>query len=412
MENPFSNAQKQIEKTAEKLNLDKNVVETLKEPMRILQVRIPIKMDDGSIKTFTGFRVQYNNARGPTKGGIRYHPNESLDTVKALAAWMTWKCAIADIPFGGAKGGIICNPKEMSQAELERLSRGYIRQIAEFIGPDKDIPAPDVYTNPQTMAWMLDEYEKIVRKNSPAVITGKPLEVGGSKGRTKATGFGVAINIREAAKKIGLELNSAKVAIQGFGNVGMYVAKSLEQMGAKIIALSDSKGGIYNPDGISVEKAIKHKQEIGSLKGLEGTKEISNEELLELECDILIPAALENQITKDNADKIKAKIIAEAANGPTTPEADEILYKNGKFLIPDILCNAGGVIVSYFEWVQNRTGDYWSEEEVDKRLDEKLTSAFSQMVKMAEKEKVDNRTAAYMIAMKRVVDAMKLKGII
>jgi glutamate dehydrogenase (NAD(P)+) len=410
MENPFLNAQKQIEKTAEKLNLDKNVTELLKEPMRVMQVRIPIKMDDGNVKTFTGFRVQYNNARGPTKGGIRYHPKESLDTVKALAAWMTWKCAIADIPFGGAKGGIICNPKEMSQAELERLSRGYIRQIAEFIGPDKDIPAPDVYTNPQTMAWMLDEYERIVRKNSPAIITGKPIEVGGSLGRTKATGFGVAINIREATKKVGIELKGAKVAIQGFGNVGMYAAKSLEEMGAKIIALSDSKSGIYNPDGISVEKAINHKKETGSLKGLEGTSEITNEELLELECDILVPAALENQITKENADKIKAKIIAEAANGPTTPEADEILHKNGKFLIPDILCNAGGVIVSYFEWVQNRTGDYWSEEEVDKKLDEKLTRAFSQMAEMAEKEKVDNRTAAYMIAMKRVVDAMKLKG--
>ncbi|MCD6547533.1 MAG: Glu/Leu/Phe/Val dehydrogenase [Nanoarchaeota archaeon] len=410
MENPFLNAQKQIEKTAKKLNLNKNIVELLKEPMRIIQVRIPIKMDDGTIKTFTGFRVQYNNARGPTKGGIRYHPNENLDTVKALAAWMTWKCSIADIPFGGAKGGIICNPKEMSQNELERLSRGYIKAIAEFIGPDKDIPAPDVYTNPQTMAWMLDEYEKITRKNSPAVITGKPLEIGGSKGRTKATGFGVAITIREAAKKVGLNLNGAKVAIQGFGNVGMYAAIALEQMGAKVIALSDSKGGIYNPDGISVEKAIKHKQENGSLKGLEGTKEISNSELLELECDILIPAALENQITKENANKIKAKIIAEAANGPTTPEADEILYKNGKFLIPDILCNAGGVIVSYFEWVQNRTGEYWSEEEVDKKLDEKLTRAFSKMVEVAEKEKVDNRTAAYMIAIKKVVNAMKLKG--
>ena len=412
MENPFLNAQKQIEKTAKKLNLNENITEALKEPMRILQVKIPTKMDDGKVKNFTGFRVQYNNARGPTKGGIRYHPEENLDTVKALAAWMTWKCAIADIPFGGAKGGIICNPKEMSQNELEKLSRGYIRAVAKFIGPDNDIPAPDVYTNPQTMAWMLDEYEKIVGKSSPAVITGKPLEIGGSKGRTKATGFGVAINIREAAKTIGLKLSGAKVVIQGFGNVGMYAAKFLEEMGAKIIVISDSKGGIYNPEGISVEKAIKHKQETGSLKGIEGAKEISNEKLLELECDILVPAALENQITKENAEKIKAKIIAEAANGPTTPEADEILHKNRKFLIPDILCNAGGVIVSYFEWIQNRTGNYWSEEEVDKKLDEKLTIAFSQMVEMAEKEKVDNRTAAYMIAMKRVVDAMKLKGII
>ncbi len=410
MENPFLNAQKQIEKTAEKLKLDKDIVETLKEPMKILQVRIPVKMDDGSIKIFTGFRVQYNNARGPTKGGIRYHPKESIDTVKALAAWMTWKCSIADIPFGGAKGGVICNPKEMSQGELERLSRGYIRKIADIIGPDRDIPAPDVYTNPQIMAWMLNEYETIVRKNVPAVITGKPLELGGSKGRTKATGFGVAINIREAAKKIGLDLNGAKVAIQGFGNVGMYAAKSLEEMGAKIIALSDSKGGIYNQNGISVEDALKHKKETGALNGLEGTKEITNEELLELECDVLVPAALENQITKENAGEIKAKIIAEAANGPTTPDADEILYKNDKFLIPDILCNAGGVIVSYFEWIQNRTGDYWTEEDVDKKLDEKLTLAFSQMAEIAEKEKVDNRTAAYMIAMKRVVDAMKLKG--
>ncbi len=410
MENPFLNAQKQIEKTALKLKLDKKTIDFLKKPMRELKFDVSIKMDNGDIKTFPGFRIQYNWARGPTKGGIRFHPKETIDTVRALSAWMTWKCAIADIPFGGAKGGIICNPKEMSQKELENLSREYIKQIAEFIGPNKDIPAPDVYTNSQTMAWMLDEYEKIVKHHAPGVITGKPLELGGSKGRTKATGFGVAINIREATKVMEIELRGAKIAIQGFGNVGVYTAKSLEKMGAKIIALSDSKGGIYNPNGISVEQAIEYKQKNGSLKGLKDTKEISNEELLELECDILVPAALENQITKENANKIKAKIIAEAANGPTTPEADEILHKNNVFVIPDILCNAGGVIVSYFEWVQNITGNYWEEEKIDEKLDEKLTKSFSQMVVTAEKENVDNRTAAYILAIKKVVDAMKLRG--
>ncbi|PIV67720.1 MAG: glutamate dehydrogenase [Euryarchaeota archaeon CG01_land_8_20_14_3_00_38_12] len=409
--NPFENAQKQLDIAAEKMKLEPSVHAILKEPMRILEVSFPVKMDDGETKTFKGFRVQYNDARGPTKGGIRFHPDETLDTVKALAAWMTWKCAVVDIPYGGSKGGVICNPKEMSQGELERLSRGYIRAIGRFIGPEKDIPAPDVYTTPQIMAWMMDEYSKLEGYNVPGMITGKPIPLGGSLGRGDATARGGMYILREAAKHIGLNLNNATVAIQGYGNAGQFAAKLVTEMfDSKIVALSDSKGGIYNEKGLDWKRVLEHKEKTKSVTGFNGSKQISNEELLELEVDVLIPSALENQITEKNADKIKAKIVLELANGPTTPEADKILYKNKVFVIPDFLANAGGVTVSYFEWVQNTYGYYWEEEEVREKLDKKMTKAFKDVLEMVKKYNVDNRTAAYMVSVDRVAEAMKLRG--
>jgi len=409
--NPFKIAQAQLDKAAEKLGMDEEMHAFLREPMRELCVSIPVKMDDGATKIFKGFRVQYNDARGPTKGGIRFHPEETIDTVRALAAWMTWKCAVADIPYGGSKGGIICNPKEMSRGEIERLSRAYVRAIGRFIGPEKDIPAPDVYTNPQIMAWMMDEYSKLMGYNVPGVITGKPIPVGGSLGRGDATARGAVYTIREAAKVIDLDLKGATVAIQGYGNAGSFGAILMKKlMGCKIVAVSDSKGGIYNSNGIDPKEAFEHKRKMGSVIGFEGTENITNKELLELDVDILMAAALESQITRENADRIKAKLIVEVANGPTTPEADEILYKNGKFIIPDFLCNAGGVTVSYFEWVQNTYGYYWTEEEVHKKLDEKVIKAFHDVYEMAKKKNVDNRTAAYMVAVNRVSEAVKIRG--
>jgi glutamate dehydrogenase (NAD(P)+) len=368
-------------------------------------------MDDGKVKTFTGFRVQYNDARGPTKGGIRFHPEETIDTVKALAAWMTWKCAVVDIPYGGGKGGVICNPKELSVTELERVSRGFIRAIGRFIGPERDIPAPDVYTTPQIMAWMMDEYSTIVGYNAPGVITGKPLALGGSLGRGDATARGAVHCIVEAAKELGINLKGATVAIQGYGNAGYYAAKLMKEMaGSKIVAVTDSRAGVYDPNGIDPDGANDHKQKTGSLSGYKGLKAITNAEILELDVDILIPAAIENVITDKNAAKIKAKIIAEAANGPTTPEADAILYKNGKYLIPDFLCNSGGVTVSYFEWVQNIGGFYWTIDEVYSRLEEKMVRAFHDVHEMAKKHHVDNRIGAYMVSIARVAEAMKLRG--
>lgn len=331
--------------------------------------------------------------------------------MKALAAWMTWKCAVVDIPYGGSKGGVICNPKEMSQGELERLSRGYIRAIGRFIGPEKDIPAPDVYTTPQIMAWMMDEYSKLEGYNVPGMITGKPIPLGGSLGRGDATARGGMYILREAAKHIGLNLNNATVAIQGYGNAGQFAAKLVTEMfDSKIVALSDSKGGIYNEKGLDWKRVLEHKEKTKSVTGFNGSKQISNEELLELEVDVLIPSALENQITEKNADKIKAKIVLELANGPTTPEADKILYKNKVFVIPDFLANAGGVTVSYFEWVQNTYGYYWEEEEVREKLDKKMTKAFKDVLEMVKKYNVDNRTAAYMVSVDRVAEAMKLRG--
>ena len=409
--NPFEISQRQLDKSAEKLNLDPSVHALLREPMRTLEVHFPVKMDDGTTKMFTGFRVQYNDARGPTKGGLRFHPEETIDTVRALAAWMTWKCAVVDIPYGGSKGGVICNPKELSTEELERLSRGYIRAIGRFIGPERDIPAPDVYTTPQIMAWMMDEYSKIVGYNAPGVLTGKPIPIGGSLGRGDATARGAVYTVLEAAKVIGLNLKGATVAVQGYGNAGYFAAKLMEELaGSKVVALTDSRGGAYSVGGIDPEAAFEHKKATGSVSGFAGAKAITNAEILELDVDVLIPAAIENVITEKNAANIKAKIIAEAANGPTTPEADEILYKAGKYIIPDFLCNAGGVTVSYFEWVQNIGGYYWTLEDVHARLQEKMIRAFHDVHEMAQKNNVDNRTAAYMVSVQRVAEALRLRG--
>jgi len=413
---PFVIAQKQLDTAAEVMGLDKQAHAILREPMQTVIVNIPVKMRDGTTKSFTGFRVLYNNARGPGKGGIRYHPEENLSTVKALAAWMTWKTALANLPYGGAKGGIICDPKSMNEQELENLSRGYIRAIANFIGKDVDIPAPDVYTTPQIMAWMMDEYSKIKGYNEFGIITGKPLEVWGSEGRNDSTAMGGMYVMREAAKMLGIDLRKARIAIQGFGNAGMFAyTLSKRLFGANVVAVSDSKGGVYREEGLELEKLIKAKKETGSVENYEGGKKITNEELLESEVDILIPAAIENQIRADNADKIKAKIVLELANGPVTPEADNILFEKGILDLPDFLVNSGGVIGSYFEWVQNISGYYWSAEEVYSKLDKIITKSFYDTIatqkSYAEKGvKISPRTAAYIIAVDRVAKAMKARG--
>ncbi|MBS3740244.1 Glu/Leu/Phe/Val dehydrogenase [Candidatus Bipolaricaulota bacterium] len=409
--NPFETAQQQLDKAAKVLDLDKSVHQALREPMRTFIVNFQVKLDDGSMKTFKGYRVQYNDALGPTKGGLRFHPDETLDTVKALAAWMTWKTAVADVPYGGGKGGVVCNPKELSQAELERVSRGYIRAISNFIGPDKDIPAPDVYTNPQVMAWMMDEFSKSKGVNSPGVITGKPVEVGGSEGRGDATARGVIYTIREAAKELGIPLAEANIAIQGYGNAGYYCATLVQELlDCTVVAVSDSGGGVYNENGLDIEAAKEFKRANGSVSGFDGGEAITNQELLGLDVEVLIPAAIENALTKDNAHSVDADVVAEAANGPTTPEADDILCENGVYIIPDFLCNAGGVTVSYFEWVQNRNRYYWSKSEVYERLDKKMTKAFADVHSRAQEEGVDNRTAAYMVSIEKVAQAMKLRG--
>jgi glutamate dehydrogenase/leucine dehydrogenase len=407
--NPYEAALRQLDIAAEKLNLDSGIHEVLKRPKRSLIVNIPVVMDDGSVRVFTGYRVQYNDALGPTKGGIRYHPNVTLDEVTALAAWMTWKTAVTGLPLGGGKGGIRCNPKEMLKGELERLTRGYTRALARFIGPFTDVPAPDVYTDAQTMAWIMDEYSEIVGYNAFGVVTGKPVHVGGSRGRNEATSRGLMYAVIEAAKHLGLELKGATVAVQGYGNVGFHAARLLHGIGCKIIAVSDSKGGIYNLEGLDPVNVQEHKAETGSVVGYPDSEIITNEQLLELECDILVPAALENQITKANADKIKAKIVAEGANGPTTPEADEMLFKNNAFIIPDILANSGGVIVSYFEQVQNQMNYYWTEDEVRAKLENTITKVFKDVLAMAQQYDVNMRTAAYLVAVKRVSDAMFLR---
>ncbi|TKJ21727.1 MAG: glutamate dehydrogenase [Promethearchaeota archaeon Loki_b32] len=408
---PFKISQKQLYEACKISGCVSDVYNALNEPERFVEVKLLMKMDDGSLKTFKGFRSQYNSARGPMKGGIRWHPDESASLVKALSAWMTWKTACVDIPLGGAKGGIICDPRTMSNRELETLARSYIRQLADFIGPNIDVPAPDVYTNPQIMAWMMDEYEKIMRKHAPSVITGKPLPLGGSAGRLIATAKGGAFCIREAAKEIGLNLNGAKVVIQGFGNAGSWASKILtNDYNCKIIGISDSKGGIYNKNGIDPTKVLVQKKETSSVLGLKDAQEISNKELLELECDILIPAALENVITRKNAQNINCKIIAELANGPTTPEADEILFKNDVFVIPDFLCNAGGVTVSYFEMVQGYYQYFWTEGEVLTALDRVMTNAYRFVVDKAKEYNTYNRMGAYIISLNRVIEAMRLRG--
>ena len=409
--NPFVIAQKQLDMAAAIMQLEPAIHELLRWPVRELHVTLPVRMDDGSTEIFHGFRVQYNDSRGPTKGGLRFHPHETIDTVRALAAWMTWKTAVMDIPLGGGKGGIICNPKVMSPSELERLSRAYIRQVGRILGEDMDIPAPDVYTTPQIMAWMMDEYAFMRGYNVPGMITGKPLPLGGSAGRGDATARGGMFCVREAAKKFGMATDGATMAIQGFGNAGQYAALlGPELLGVKIVAVSDSQGGIYNPKGLDGAAVIAHKRDTGSVINYPGTDSVTNAELLELDVDILTPATLENQITGENADRVKAKIIAELANGPTTLDADKILHANGSYVLPDFLCNAGGVTVSYFEQVQNAYGYYWKEAQVHELLDEKMTPAFNSVAQAAEKYDVDNRMAAYIVAVGRVAEACKLRG--
>lgn len=409
--NPYEVALKQLENVAGKINIDPNVLEILKYPRRIITVSVPIRLDNGSIKVFTGYRVQHNMERGPYKGGIRYHPCTDLDEVKALAMWMTWKCAVMNLPYGGAKGGIVCNPKEMSRGELERLTRRYTTMLIDDIGPYRDIPAPDVNTDSQTMAWIMDTYSSIKGFTIPEVVTGKPVDLGGSYGRTAATGRGVAICAREAVKHLKLDMTKLTVAVQGFGNVGYYAASILREMGCKIVAVSDSRGGIYNPSGLEPAKVMEFKDKTDTVVGYPGSKTITNEELLELKCDILVPAALENAITDRNAAKIKAKIVVEGANGPTTPEADKILFKNGQMVIPDILANAGGVTVSYFEWTQNLHREQWSESKVNAELEEKMVGAFNTILALSLKDNVDVRTAAYMISVGRVAEAFKKLGL-
>ncbi len=409
--NPFEIAQRQLAEAAALLKLDPALHEFLRWPMRELHVTLPVKMDDGTTKIFHGFRVQYNDARGPCKGGIRYHPAETIDTVRALAAWMTWKTAVVDIPLGGGKGGVICNPKEMSQGEIERLSRAYIRQVGRIIGLEKDVPAPDVYTTPQIMAWMADEYSFLKGYNEFGVITGKPLALGGSAGRGDATARGGMFCLREAGQVLGINLKGATTAIQGYGNAGAFAHKlGVELLGLKILAVSDSKGGIHNPAGLDYEKVMAHKEKTGSVVGFPGTQAISNEELLELDVTVLFPSALESVITEANAGRIKAKISVELANGPTTPEADQILHKNGVYVIPDFLANAGGVTVSYFEMVQNAYDYYWDEALVHERLDKKMTAAFHAVHQAAQQHKVHNRLAAYLVAVNRVAEAVHLRG--
>jgi glutamate dehydrogenase (NAD(P)+) len=411
MPNPFQVAQQQLDEAAELLKLDGALHELLRWPLRELHVTLPVKMDDGSSKIFHGFRVQYNDARGPTKGGIRFHPDETIDTVRALAAWMTWKCAVVDIPLGGGKGGVICNPKEMSDGELERLSRAYIRQVGRILGLEKDVPAPDVYTNPQIMAWMVDEYSFLKGYNEFGVITGKPLALGGSAGRGDATARGGIYCLREAGKVLGMNLKGATTAIQGYGNAGSFAHKlGTELLGLKVIAVSDSRGGVHNSRGLDYEAVMAHKKKTGSVVKFPGAEAISNEALLELDVTVLVPSALESVLTEQNASKVKAKIIVELANGPTSPEADRILYAAGCYVIPDFLCNAGGVTVSYFEMVQNAYDYYWQEDLVHERLDAKMTSAFHAVHSAAQEHQVHNRLAAYLVAVSRVAEAVKLRG--
>ncbi len=409
--NPFAIAQAQLDEAAEILQLEPEMHAFLRQPMREFHFTIPVRMDNGRSRVFDGFRVQYNDARGPAKGGIRFHPDETIDTVRALAAWMTWKTSVVDIPLGGGKGGVICDPRMLSQAELERLSRGYMRAIARYVGLTKDVPAPDVYTNPQIMAWMMDEYDVLVGHHEPGVITGKPLELGGSQGRGDATARGGIYTVREAAKVLGMNLTGATAAIQGFGNAGQFAHQlARDILGQKIIAVSDSRGGIINEAGLDFEAVRDFKFETGTVVGFPGADPITNEALLELDVDVLYPSALENVITARNADKIKGKIIAELANGPTTPTADDVLYGKGIYAIPDFLCNAGGVTVSYFEMVQNSYQFYWDEALTHQRLDKKITDAFYAVHKMAEAKNVNNRVAAYLVAVDRVATAVRLRG--
>jgi glutamate dehydrogenase (NAD(P)+) len=409
--NPFKIAQSQLDRAAATLGLDEALHQLLRWPQRELQVTLPVRMDDGSTKVFHGYRVQYNGARGPTKGGLRWHPDETIDTVRALAAWMTWKTAVVDLPLGGGKGGVTCNPKTLSGPEKERLARAYVRAVGRFLSEAKDVPAPDVYTTPEIMGWMMDEYETMVGEHSPGVITGKPIILGGSAGRGDATARGGIYVTREAAKKLGIDLKGGSMAIQGFGNAGQHAALlGSELLGLTLIAASDSQGGVHNPKGLDVKALVDHKQRTGRLEGFPGSTPIANEKLLELEAVVLFPSALENAITDRNAARIKAKIVCELANGPTTPEADAVLFKNKVFVLPDFLANAGGVTVSYFEQVQNAYNFYWDLPLVYSRLDEKMTKAFHAVYEMHERHEVDMREAAYLVSVSRVAEACKLRG--
>ncbi len=410
--NPFKIAQQQVELVSRYLQVDKGIMEMLKQTKREVIVHFPVKMDDGAIRIFTGYRVVHSPARGPSKGGIRYHPDVDLDDVRALAMWMSWKSAVVNIPFGGAKGGVQCNPKEMSLREIENLTRRFTYEIAPFIGPESDIPAPDVYTTPQVMAWIMDTYSILKGYSVPGVVTGKPIDLGGSLGRLEATGKGVFITALEAARHLGIAIKGARVAIQGAGNVGGIGAQYFHSAGARIVAISDSQGGLYNPKGLDIDQALSCKHHYQCfLTDKVKADSITNQELLELKCDILVPAALENQITSGNASKLRCRMVVEGANGPTTPEADAILQDRGIFVVPDILANAGGVTVSYFEWVQNLQELLWSEEEVSDRLQKILTRAFKETLEISRKEKVHMRTAAYILGVGRVAKAVQLRGI-
>ncbi len=408
--NPLENAEKQFEEAAARLQLDPGLMEMIKRPRRTTIASLPVHMDDGTIRVFTGYRVQHSIIRGPAKGGIRYHPDVTLEEVSALAAWMTWKCAVVNIPFGGGKGGIQCDPSKMSKGEIERLTRRYAADLSDLFGPESDVPAPDVNTNEQVMAWFVDTYSMHERRNEYAVVTGKPLEVGGSLGRREATGRGVMLCIREMCKHLKLPLSGSRVAVQGFGNVGSVSADLLSKEGAHIVAASDVTGAIHNPEGLDIPALLKWVAEKKGVKGFPGGQPLETS-IIEVDCDILVPAALENQITRDNAHKVKARIIGEGANGPTTPGADKILEEKGVWTVPDILCNSGGVTVSYFEWVQNRMGFYWTEKEVNERLEQYMVSAFDGVLEMALKEKCSLRVAAFMVAIARVVKVIQLRGV-
>ncbi|WP_170143741.1 Glu/Leu/Phe/Val family dehydrogenase [Paenibacillus flagellatus] len=408
-EGVLESTQKVVHEALERLGYGEGYFELLKEPLRLLTVRIPVRMDDGQVKVFTGYRAQHTDAVGPTKGGIRFHPSVTAEEVSALSLWMTLKCGIFDLPYGGGKGGIICDPRTMSLGEVERLARGYVRAISQIVGPNKDIPAPDVYTNAQIMAWMLDEYSRIREYDSPGFITGKPLVLGGSQGREKATSFGVAISIREAAKLQGLNIQGLKVCIQGFGNVGSHLAEILDQWGATIVGISDVHGGIFDEKGLDVPYLLDRRDSFGSVTNL-FSKRLSNAEFLMQPCDVLVPAALENQITNENVGDIRAKMIVEAANGPTSLEASEKLHERGVLVVPDVLANAGGVTVSYFEWVQNNQGYYWTEEEVNRKLEDKMVEAVHKVLNMAKSRSITPRLAAYMVGVQKYAEASRLRG--
>ena len=410
-EDAWQVALKQFHIAADMLSLKRGVRDLLAAPKRELTVNFPVKLEDGSVRVFTGYRVHHTTVPGPTKGGIRYHPDVTLNEVRALAMWMTWKCAVVGLPYGGAKGGVICNPKELSVQELEHLTRRYATEISMLIGPESDIPAPDVGTNPRIMAWIMDTYSMHRGYSVPAVVTGKPLSIGGSQGRIEATGRGVTIVARETARHLGLPLSGARVAVQGYGNVGSIAAQLLHEQGCKIVAASDSGGGVYNPKGLDPVDLQRHKEHTGSVVGYRGAEAVTNDDLLELPCEILVPSALEGQITKDNADRIKARMVVEGANGPTTPEADEILRNRKVFVVPDILANAGGVVVSYFEWVQDLQSFFWTEEEINDRLERIMVRSFREVLETAQDKEVDMRTAALVRAVGRLNDALLTRGI-